>query len=81
MRNQAMNEDEVGVVLDPDTKRYRLSRDGEEPTRVCVRVRFSLELAYDALRAVLPDRRHGCLCDKCLEEIVVEHSEEKTPAF
>lgn len=35
-------------------------------------LRESLELAYEALRAVIPDRKHGCLCDECLRTITAE---------
>lgn len=39
------------------------------------RLEVSLALAYKALRAVVSDRKHGCLCDNCLRDIVTQTRE------
>ena len=38
----------------------------------------SIQLAYEALRAVLSDRLYGCLCDECLRNILAERGRDNS---
>ena len=74
------------VEMEAEIERLQAQLDAQKPlVDAAIEVQLkavqdSLQIAYAALRAVLPDRKHGCLCDQCLRDIIqaaAESAEEE----